>query len=585
MVDLKGNPFYLSDEDAAWVEQTIAGMTEDEKVWQLFADPLIGRDRVSLVEFLQTHPVGGCSFRAGELENAEARETLAQMQDNAKIPLLISADCGTGADGRLKHGTMIATAAQAGAAPDDGQVAYDIARAACRELGAVGFNWTFEPVGDILMNWRNCLVNTRAFGNNADRVITCVDQFIRGVEEQNFVPCLKHFPGDGWEERDQHIVQGNNGLSCEEWDATFGKVYAHCIQRGVKTIMVGHFTLPAYQRALNPALKDEEMVTACMSPELISGLLRGKLGFNGMVVTDQTNMLGFFAMPRTKALPACIAAGCDMLLGFNDVDEDFACVRDAVRSGFITAERLHDALARILAAKASIGLHRRKAERGTLAPPAEQLAWIGCEEHVQMAVRAADKAITLVKDVRHQLPLRPEQYRRVLLYVMSTVRSASQMGKGVTSGGAEGLEDTIRAALEKKGYEVTLWTPQTLGSAPGAAPGRYKGRTARFREKFDAVMIFADISAFATTNSLRLQWPCPMANVEPWYVYEGVPGVFVSLNLTNHLIDVPRMPIFVNAYNDRPETIGLVADKLAGDSPFTGRYDENVWCGQWDTHF
>lgn len=584
MVDLSQKPFYLSAEDIAWVEQTVAGMTADEKVWQLFADPLMGRDEQNLIEFLREHPLGACPFRAGQFDNATARKVLAAAQDSMKIPMLVTADCGTGADGRLRAGTMVATGAQAAAAPDDGQVAYDIGNVACRELGAVGFNWAFEPVGDILLNWRNCLVNTRAFGSDPDRVITCVDAFLKACEDNNFLPCLKHFPGDGWEERDQHIVPGNNGLSCEEWDATFGKVYRHCIENGVKSVMIGHFTLPAYQKKLNPALRDEDLHTACMSPELIDGLLRGQLGFNGLVITDQTNMLGFYTMPRTRALPAAIAAGCDMLLGMNDVDEDFACVKAAVESGFITAERLQDALYRILGAKASIGLHRRKAQAGTLAPPEEWLDRILCEEHRQIAVRAADKAITLVKNKRDQLPLRPETHPRLLLHVVGGANEKSLMGKGVASGGAAGLPQQIKASLEQRGFAVTIWRPDVFGTNPyGTIPGMYKGKTAQVKNKFDAVLLFADVSGFAMTNSLRLSWPSPMANILPWYVAEGVPVAFVSLNLTNHLIDLPRVPIYVNAYNSRPETIELVLDKLMGKSAFTGVADPTVWCDTWDT--
>ena len=280
-----------------------------------------------------------------------------------------------------------------------------------------------------------------------------------------------------------------------------------------------------------------------------------------------------------------IAAGCDMLLGMNDVDEDFACMKAAVESGFITAERLQDALYRILGTKASIGLHRRKSECGTLAPPEEWLDRILSEEHRQIAVRAADKAITLVKTKRDQLPIRPESHPRILLHVIGGRAKKSMMGKGVASGGAADLPERIKAALERRGFTVTVWQPDVLGTNQyGTIPGMYKGKTAQFKEQFDAVLLFADVAGFATTNSLRLSWPSPMASILPWYVAEGVPVVFVSLNLTNHLIDLPRVPIYINAYNSRPETIELLLDKLMGDSTFTGVPDPTVWCDLWDTH-
>ena len=112
MVDLRANPYFLSDEDVQWVEQTAAAMTEDEKIWQLFADPLMGRDQENLIAFLAEHPLGACPFRAGQFDNAAARQILGAVQDAQKIPMLITADCGTGADGRLKTGTLVGTAAQ-----------------------------------------------------------------------------------------------------------------------------------------------------------------------------------------------------------------------------------------------------------------------------------------------------------------------------------------------------------------------------------------------------------------------------------------------------------------------------------------
>ena len=348
------------------------------------------------------------------------------------------------------------------------------------------------------------------------------------------------------------------------------------------TIMVGHFTLPAYQKKLNPSLRDGEMDTACLSPELINGLLRGQLGFNGLVVTDQTTMMGFYTRRRTEALPLSIAAGCDMILGINDPDEDYACMEQALRSGRLTMQRVEEALQRILAAKAMLGLHRKQAE-GALTPPPEAMRWVGCEEHRAMAARAADEAITLVKDVRGQLPIRPSTHKKLLVHVLGSESISNQFGAGVVSGGASGLPQTIQALLEAEGFEVTLWTPNTLQSAMNRMPGTPKGKTAEFAGRFDAVLLFADLAKFASVNSIRIQWPSPMASIAPWYVPE-VPAAFISLNLTNHLVDVPRMPIYINAYNNQPETIRLAIKKLMGESPFTGRYEENVWCGKWDTH-
>lgn len=573
-MDLRANPFFLDDEAVRWVEETYESMTMHERICQLFVDPLMNMNREELLAFLEKYPIAGASFRGGQFPIEETQDILRDIQGRMKIPMLISSDTEAGANFALRNGTFIATAAQAGAA-DDPEVAYHVTAAAATEIAAAGYNWSFGALGDIYMNWRNCLVNTRTYGDNAEDVIRGCEGFIRGFQENRMVTCLKHFPGDGWEERDQHIVICNNGLSCEEWDDTFGKIYRHFIDAGVLSIMVGHFTLPAYQRRLNPELADRDMLPAPLSPELITGLLREKLGFNGLVFTDQTRMLGYAAMKRTDAVVQSIVAGLDIVLGINDIEEDVDAMRRGIEDGRITPERLREAVCRTLATKAAIGLHVKQRE-GRLVPGPEALSVVGCEKFKKWAVEASDAAITLVKDTKHQLPIRPETHRRLLVNFLGGELTGSLLGRGVASGGESGARENVRQALEKAGFEVTMYE-----ETPGL---RSKGKTREFAQKYDAALIFADFTAFATISSVRLQWSAPMSNGAPWYEPE-IPTAFISLNYTNHMADVPRVPIFINAYNDRPYTIELLVKKLMGDSPFRGKYNDTVWCGMWDTRF
>lgn len=124
--------------------------------------------------------------------------------------------------------------------------------------------------------------------------------------------------------------------------------------------MAGHIMQPAYTRYYNPDIRDDDIMPATLSPELIEGLLRKKLNFNGMVLTDASHMVGLTCrMKRSDMLPASIAAGVDMFLFFNDMEEDFNSMRKGYLDGVITDERLDDALHRILALKAHMGLHKR----------------------------------------------------------------------------------------------------------------------------------------------------------------------------------------------------------------------------------
>ena len=575
MVDLRAKPFYLDDEAVRWVENTYESMTDHERACQLFFDPLMGMDRQQLKAFLDKYPIGGSSFRGAQFPKEETQDILRELQATQKIPMFIATDTETGANMPIRGGSYIGNSAACGATADPEKHAYHVASAAAREIKAAGYNMSFGAVGDILMNWRNCLVNLRAYGNTAEDAIRGCEGFIRGFREQNMITMLKHYPGDGWEERDQHIVIGNNGLGCDEWDASFGRVYKHFIDEGVLSIMVGHFTLPAWQKKLNPALRDRDVMPACLSPELIDGLLRGVLGFNGLVLTDQTKMLGYYAMPRRDAVVQTIMSGIDVVLGINDMEEDLAAMKAGIADGRITPERLRDAIYRILATKAAIGLHKSQKD-GSIVPPPEALKIVGDPEFHRWSEELSDESITLVKNTKDQLPIRPETHKRLFVNFLGSTFTRSQMGQGVTSGGAVGTRDYVKQALEKAGFEVDMF--QESGMLGG------KGNTAEFREKHDAALIFADFTGFAHINTYRIDWGGPMSMGCPWYEPE-IPTAFISLNFTNHMIDVPRVPIFINAYNDKPWTIDLLIKKLMGESPFKGRFNENVWCGLWDTHF
>lgn len=562
MVDLRAKPFYLSEEDIEWVEETIKGMTIEEKIGQLFINLFGDLSSEKAKDIVEKYHIGGVRYHGGSAE--QLHDFLADLQNSSKIPLLVAANCDAGGDGALKDGTYIASAAQVEATGSE-KVAYNVGYVSGREATAIGCNWNFDPCSDILMNWRNTIVNTRAYGTTADSVIKYTSAYIKGLRQSNIASCIKHFPGDGTEERDQHLVLGVNELSVEDWDASFGKVYRHAIDEGIMTIMAGHIALPAYQYKLNPELKYEDILPATLSPELITGLLREKLGFNGLVVTDASHMLGMAAAMRRKDyVPAAIAAGCDMFLFFNDMDEDFNFMLEGYKNKVISDDRLNDALHRILGLKASLKLHVKQ-KAGTLIPEKEGLKIIGCQEHLDMAAEAADLGVSLIKDTWNQLPIKPNTHKRIRLHTLF-----GELG-GITHG-SKAAEKIIIEELEKVGFEVTLVDGTT----------RDKGKTAELSKNFDAAFIFADIVGYAAENNYRIRWKCPMSTDIPWYVYE-IPTVFVSLNFTTHLTDVPMVKTYINAYKDTREIIRQTIQKIIGNSEFKGKHNEHVWCEKWET--
>ena len=561
MVDLKAKPYYLSDSQIAWVEQTIASLTLEEKIGQLFINLFADLSPDYVRNLISKYPVGGARYMGADSKTVYAM--ISELQKQSKVPLLVSCNCDSGGNGACKDGTYIASGAATEASGSE-QVAYHVGLVSGREAAAIGCNWNFDPCVDILFNWRNTIVNTRAYGTDADTVYRYASQYIKGIQQSNVATCVKHFPGDGTEERDQHLVLGVNELSVEAWDASFGKVYKQVIDDGVMTIMAGHIALPAYSEKLVPGITYDEIMPATLAPELIDGLLRKQLGFNGLVVTDASHMLGMTgAMKRCDYIPRAIAAGCDMFLFFNDHEEDFGYMLDGYKRGVITEERLSDALHRILGIKAALNLHVLQQE-GKLMPPEEGLSIIGCAEHLAMAAEAADLAITLVKNTKAELPISPKTHKRLRLHTLY-----GEMG-GI-HGNSNASEKIIIEELEKAGYEVTLVDGTT----------REKGKVSAYSRDYDAAFVFADISGYAAENNYRIRWKCPMSNDIPWYVWE-LPTVFISLNYTTHLTDVPMVKTYINAYSNTREVIRQTIAKIAGESEFKGRYNDLVWCEKWE---
>lgn len=576
MVDLKAQPFCLDDAQIKWVEDTISSMTLDEKVGQLFVLMRKSLDPEEIRRTVETYHQGGLRWQGGDREQVYAQNRC--YQEHSKIPMFVACNCDNGGDGVLKDGTFIATAAGAGASKDT-TAAYYQGLVAGREASALGCNWSFNPVADIFMNWRNTIVNTRSFGENVDTVIANAKAYIKGMHESNMACCCKHFPGDGVEERDQHLVLGVNDLSAEEWEKTFGKVYQAMIDDGLESIMVGHIALPEMTRKLRPGIADSDIMPATLAPELLTDLLRDKMGFNGVVITDASHMAGIACMEKREvAVPKAIASGCDMFLFANDLEEDFAYMKQGVENGVITEERLSDALHRILGLKAKLKLYEKE---NAIPDPERKNTVIGCEEHLRYQAEAADACVTLVKDTQKNLPINPEKQKRArLVYIQSTPTSKAYSGDPV--------KKVVIEELERAGFTVDV-APNfhDLEVEEGPNPMHmltmmHCGKMEEFRAKYDVVFLVINVHGYAQENEVRLRWSCNHSSELPWYATE-VPTVGISLNYTTHLIDVPQVHTFVNANGETRTYIRTAIEKICGKSEFTATPGETVFCGKWDT--
>ncbi|MBO6096881.1 MAG: hypothetical protein J6P56_06180 [Bacteroidales bacterium] len=571
MVDLKKKPFCLNEDQLAWVEDTLAGMTLEEKIGQLFICMNYDHRTQVYQEMIDRYHVGGIRWQGGSLK--EQYEQNKFYQEHSKIPVLIAANLEAGAEKSLKGGTLLAPGPAMGAAGPE--VARLMADKAAEEAKAIGVNWTFAPITDVVYNWRNTIVNNRAFGNDPDEVIADSIAYMEGAHKHGLACCCKHFPGDGVEERDQHLVLGCNDLSVEEWEKSFGKVYRAVFEAGVESVMVGHICMPAWSKKLRPGMTDEDILPATLSPELLQDLLRDRLGFNGLVLTDASHMAGLStAAPRSVQVPGAIAAGCDMFLFFNDPAEDFGYMMDGYKNGVITETRLNEAVTRILGLKAKLNLHHY------VFPEEERMSVVGCEAHHEAAAICADKSITLVKDTQHLLPIDPAKKPRAMLYYVETapvsMLNGTDPAKKVVVEELERVGFTVDCHQDYYEMECEQMSPMNAAKIMMTPP------VEEFKAKYDVVFMFVHMKGYAQENNVRVKWSAAHSSELPWFVHE-VPTVGVSLNYTNHLYDLPMLKTFVNAYAPTREYIRAAVEKIVGRSAFTGKANDLVWCGRWDT--
>lgn len=559
MIQYKENPFYLTEEQVQWVESTYDSMSLEEKIGQLFCPIVFTKDEKELKELVETKHIGGMLYREGPGE--ELRQSHKILQDASKIPLLTASNLEYGGNGSAIEGTYYGREMLA-AATGDVERAYQLGKVSCSEGAAVGVNWSFAPVVDLDLNYHNPITNVRTFGSDLQTVIDMGKAYIRGAKEEGVATSVKHFPGDGVDERDQHLVTSVNALSCKEWDESYGKIYKEMIEAGTLTVMAAHIALPAYEEYFDQK-PCERILPATLSENLLKKLLREQLGFNGLIVTDATPMVGFCsAMDRATAVPLSIENGCDMFLFNRNMEEDFRLMREGYEKGILSDARLEEAVKRILATKAAMHLPEKQ-EKGQLVPDASALDILNCETYDRWAKECADEGVTLVKDIQNLLPIDPKKHKRVLLELMGDFPSNKRV-----------CESFVRE-LEARGFEVTVYEPEGFEVMEDSVES--------FKSRYDLIFYVGNIETASNKTVSRLNWHTMfgLGNNMPWMVHE-MPALFVSVGNPYHLLDAPMIKTFVNGYCNSEYVIHAVVEKLCGDSEFKGKSPIDPFCGKLD---
>lgn len=579
-INMKETPFFLDEEAQEWVLDTWKKMSQEQKCGQVFCPMGLGNDPELLKHLTQDIGVGGLMYRADTTKNIQ--QTHRMLQEFSDIPLLLAANTEAGGDGLALEGTSFGKP-MAVAATNNPENGYRMGLTACKEGAALGLNWSFAPIVDINYDFHNPITNVRTFGSDPEKVLAFASRYLDAADECDVAVAIKHFPGDGVDERDQHILTSVNSFSTEKWDETFGYVYSNLIQKGAKTVMVGHIAQPAYVKAINPnATRKEMLCPASLSPELLTGLLRGKLGFNGLISTDATPMVGFTAaMKRCEAIPQAIAAGCDMILFNKSLEEDYGYLLTAVKEGKVSEERLDEAVLRILATKASLHLHEKKRTK-TLVPGEEAIKIVGCQTHKTWAKEVADQAITLVRDNQNLLPISPKKYKRVYLNVIQKDSNPDSP-----------FVQKWKAQFEKEGFEVTVRDrrtaitvedfiePERMTPEKGKLMHEMYRSVEEMKQDYDLYVYICNMENASNNTTLRLNWNVcfGLGDDAPWFVSE-IPTMMISTAYPFHLFDAPMIDTYINSYSGNPEFIQVTMEKIMGRSEFCGVSPVDALCGK-----
>ena len=372
----------------------------------------------------------------------------------------------------------------------------------------------------------------RTYGDDPYTVIDHAKEYTRAFHEQGMMTAIKHFPGDGVDERDQHLLTSVNSLSVDAWRESFGCIYQEMIDYGTKAVMVGHIAFPAYSKSNLPATLDQT---------LLQDLLRKELNFNGLVITDASPMVGFTAaMRRSEAVPLCIENGCDMLLFNKDFEEDIRYMKEGLRKGLLSEQRLNEAVYRILASKASLNLFKASPKQKN----SEKKDFSAAQEKI------ADQAITLVKDEQNLLPIKIEK-TRILVETLGSFESNRF------------VEEIFVKELILAGFEVEVYQKEE---------NFYELENIEtFKTKYDVVIYVANIENSSNQTTARINWHTlfGLGNNLPWFVKE-VPTMLVSVGNPYHYFDVPMIPTIINTYCNYEHFIKAVVAKIIGKSSFKG---------------
>ena len=420
-------PVHLDRNSERWAAATLRKMSLEEKIGQMIMPwariefmNVNNPEYLQLREEMRKYHVGGFGvtvFVEGaslvKSEPLEAAELTNSLQRDSKYPLLFAADFERGLSMRMNGTTVFPTAMAFGAAGDT-KLAREFGSITAEESRAIGIQWNWFPVADVNSNPANPIINTRSFSEDPVQVGQLVAAYIEGARGEGMLTTAKHFPGHGDTDTDSHLTLARVNASMDRLNEVELVPFRAAIAAGVDSVMLAHITAPA--------LEPDPDKPASISYNVVTGLLKGKLGFKGMVITDALDMgaltrvfSGSPSQVSGSEAVAAIEAGNDMVIIPGDLGGAYTGLLDAVKRGAITPKRIDASVLKILRAKASVGLDRVR-----FVDMAKVSEVIAKPENLAIAQQIADKSIALLEDANQLVPLAAKHSPEGVLAVIFT---------------------------------------------------------------------------------------------------------------------------------------------------------------------
>lgn len=540
--------------EAAWVDSVLRTFTLRDKVGQMVWPSTWGDYAAAnsaqwknLSRLVREEKVGGFTMSVGS--PTEIASKVNALQSLSDIPLIFGADFETGAGYRARGPYFLPNAIDLGGAvmlppqmalgaARDTSLAYEAGRVTAIEGRALGVHIAYAPVLDVNNNAANPVINVRSYGENPELVARLGAAFIRGVQENGMIATGKHFPGHGDTEVNSHIGLPVVSVTRSRLDTVEFVPFKRAVLADVGAVMSFHGLMPA----LDPA-----GVPGTLSSVVLQNVLRGDLGFNGMLISDAMDMRGvldqFGAVEATKR---AVAAGIDVLIQPVNVRETIDAVIAGVRENRYSEARLDSSVRRILVMKYQMGLARAKMIRME-----DVRSRVGDSAHHALAQRIAERSITLVKDSLSQVPVAADRTKKVLL-----VGYASRTDLGATV--------TFNSAFANRFASVR----SELVSASDPTPNYSRIEAAA--DSADIVVI----STYSTQSidlAMNINAPASFAGFVNRLVAKGRKPIVVAFGNPYFLQQVQAVPAYVVAWGGFGPSQLAAARALLGDAPITGK--------------